>query len=275
MRLIEKCPMNCSSVLFPSKIILPEGVLLKCSVCGQLVSQCDRGTYTRHMARFNENDLMDRNLRAHTRRLKKVQKYAAPSPPETRLLDVGCSIGLFLKCAEEQGYVVTGVDPAANAAQTAVESGLDVKAGFLQELDLPESCYDIITLFEVIEHVADPIELLKECHRILKRGGFLFITTGNADGWTANFLKENWDYFDIKLGHVSFFNPASLYELAKRSGFRIIKLKTKAVRIRQSKRLGSGAEYTIAKVLDELLNLPAKVFNKGQDVFLVLRKEVN
>lgn len=99
----------------------------------------------------------------------------------------------------------------------------------------------------------------------------MVITTGNTRSWTAGLLKENWDYFDLARGHISFFNPGSITKLAEGSHFRVEKVETKSVSARASSPIG-GAERIARKIVGEALNLPAKILKQGHDVFVVLRK---
>jgi len=253
-------------------IQLPEGSLLKCVKCGQLVTSSDMETYHRRFQPFDESNPIDRNPRVHVKRLRRMRRHMNRSPDETRLLDVGSNIGTFLNQARFQGYEVTGVDPDVNAVQTAAASGLNVKCGYLHEMHFADGHFDIITLFEVIEHLKDPIGLLRECNRILKLSGLLFITTGNTESWTVRFLKEDWDYFDLKLGHISFFSPSSMRMLAERTGFKVTKMETRSVSV-QKRFCGSKLERNGRKVVGEILNLPARMLNRGHDMFVVLKKK--
>lgn len=264
MNIFTDCPI-CGLHLTDSDLILSEGPLLNCQGCGQFVSQCSQAVYDDHMKRFNKAQPIDQNYRIHRKRLNKIRSYCNLSPGQTRMLDVGCSVGLFLEIAKESGYLVTGVEPAELATETARSKGLDVRCGFLEDLHFPESSFDVITMFEVIEHLKDPAGILKECHRILKPGGIIFISTGNAAGWTVRFLKNNWDYFDIQKGHISFFNPESLNKIVRGAGFRVVDFETRSVKISSTKTL-----YT--KIIAELLNLPAKILNKGHDLLFVAEK---
>jgi len=97
------------------------------------------------------------------------------------------------------------------------------------------------------------------------------MTTGNARSWTVKFLKGKWDYFDLKLGHISFFNPTSLNRVAKGTGFRVVKIGTKGVSL-QEKEGASRIQYRMAKILAEVLGLPAGWLNKGQDMFVAMKK---
>ena len=271
MPTIEKCPVGCGSTLEPSDLLLPEGALLRCTQCGQLVSACDAETYQRRFQPFGEDNPIDRNPSVHRKRLRKVQRHVHLQPRGTRLLDIGCNIGTFLQVAKERGYSVLGVEPDPGAVEAGLRAGLDIRCGYLHEVNLGDAQYDIVTLFEVLEHLEDPAGLLKECRRILKPGGFLCMTTGNSRSWTARFMKGKWDYFDLKLGHISFFNPSSVSLMAERTGFEVVKIETKSVGL-QRKEETSRVKYRMSKMVAEVLGLAAGRLNRGQNMFVTLRK---
>jgi SAM-dependent methyltransferase len=84
------------------------------------------------------------------------------------LLDVGCGRGAFLQRARSKGWNVFGVEFSETAAWDARRSGLDVFTGDLSEAKFPSCYFDVVTLFNVIEHLRDPLCNVKEVHRILK-----------------------------------------------------------------------------------------------------------
>ncbi|HXY61967.1 MAG TPA: class I SAM-dependent methyltransferase, partial [Nitrospirota bacterium] len=192
-------------------------------------------------------------------------------PQRTRLLDVGCSSGAFLADAKKFGFLETGVEPAAEPVKTAREFGLNVRQGFLHDLRFPDEAFDVITLFEVIEHLREPMELLRECRRILRREGIMVIGTGNAESWTVRLMKGDWDYFMNHGGHVSFYNPMSLAKLAGRAGFRVVRRETRGCSLYRRDQV-SEMRYAISKVVREIMGLPAKLFDKGHDMVLFLKK---
>jgi SAM-dependent methyltransferase len=126
------------------------------------------------------------------------------------------------RLAQNLGFIAQGVEPAPKAAAAAQAAGLNVRQGLLQEMDYPADSFDAITLFEVLEHVREPLPLLRECYRVLAPRGLVVIGTGNTASWTAVAMKSRWEYLDIGRhgGHVSFFNPWSMTVLAQRAGFR-------------------------------------------------------
>jgi len=277
---LTACPVGCNAALQETDIVLPEGALLACSACGQYLSQCNAARYQASMQEFDDPRGTLPNARSVARRqqlgqrwLEKIETLLAPLPrKEIRLLDVGCSSGAFLHIAARLGFAAEGVEPAPQAAQAANSAGLVVHQGLLQDIKLPAQSFDAITLFEVIEHLKEPLALLQECRRILKPGGILLIGTANTDSWTARALGAGWEYLHIDShgGHISFFNPQSMTLLAQRSGFVVERIETRNVRLRE--RDGRSAlVYKAAKLVAEALSLPARWLGKGHDMKVFLR----
>ena len=277
---IKYCPIGCESTLEDSDIILPQGPLKRCTECGQIVSQCNEGLYWNSMNEFDDpkgtwpsGEAADRLLR-HTKQIvKRIERILTRKRNGMRLLDVGCSNGAFISAAQSLGINAEGVEPAVAPAHAAMESGLKVHQGFLEDIHLPAASFDVVTLFEVIEHLKEPLSLFKECHRVLRQGGLLVIRTGNTDSWTAHYMKDRWEYFSISEhgGHISFFNPVSIGKLAERSGFSVERLKTHRVSFYQEGEI-PYLIYRPVKFLAELLNTPSTWFDKGHELQVFLRK---
>lgn len=204
---------------------------------------------------------------------RNIQRITGKSASGLRLLDVGCSSGAFIHTAEKLGVDVEGVEPARAAAEAAKKIGLKVHNTFLQEAGLLVESYDVITLFEVVEHVKDIRPLIEECHRLLKGEGVLIIRTANSASWTVKILKGAWEYLSIDNhgGHISFYNQKSMSSLAECTGFKIAKCLTHSVSLGGNKK-DSYLHYRFLKSVAELLNLPAKLSGKGQDMEVFLLK---
>jgi 2-polyprenyl-3-methyl-5-hydroxy-6-metoxy-1,4-benzoquinol methylase len=172
------------------------------------------------------------------------------------------------------GMQAEGVEPAARIAAAARASGLHVHAGLLEDVHFGNASFDAVTLFEVLEHLREPLPLLQECHRILKQGGVLCLTTGNAKSWTVAAMGARWDYFSMEKdgGHISFYNPHSLGLLAQRTGFSITSIQTARVRFSEQANT-SRALHGIAKLTAELLNFPARLAHRGHDMIAYLRAQ--
>jgi SAM-dependent methyltransferase len=136
-----------------------------------------------------------------------------------RLLDVGCALGDFLMEAKDAGWDVEGVEISHFAAQRARERGLRVSAGRLENLDLPPASFDVITLYDAIEHMTDPVTTLAAVRRLLKPGGLLHLVTPNVGGLQARMLGRHWYHY--KPGeHLFYFAPRTLRTTVERAGLR-------------------------------------------------------
>jgi len=139
------------------------------------------------------------------------------------VLDVGCGTGGFLAALCHDGlWQGVGVDFAAGAVQVARRQGVSARLGELSDLRFPDAEFDAVTLWEVIEHVLDPLELIQEIHRILKPGGRLWLSTPNGESWQARFWRQFWRGWDPPR-HLQVFSPQSLAYLLRLAGFEAVR----------------------------------------------------
>jgi 2-polyprenyl-3-methyl-5-hydroxy-6-metoxy-1,4-benzoquinol methylase len=135
---------------------------------------------------------------------------------KNQLLDVGCSSGLFLGRMRDLGWVVTGVEPDAIAAQRARERGLRVIDGNVSEAGFSDGSFDAVTLNHVLEHALDPVGLLRECWRITAPGGRLVVITPNVESLGRRFWGASWYHLDPPR-HLFLFAPQTLRACAARA----------------------------------------------------------
>jgi len=146
-----------------------------------------------------------------------------------RLLDVGCGNGRFLDQMKQLGWVVAGVEPDGEAVSVALERyGLDVFQGSLEEAGFPDGHFDAITVNHVIEHVPDPIGLLRECRRVLKPEGKLVVSTPNINSLGRSTFDEAWLAWDPPR-HLYLFSPQTLRVCAEAAKLDIQELRTTAI----------------------------------------------
>lgn len=114
-------------------------------------------------------------------------------PQHGCLLDVGCATGSFLFAMQQRGWQVQGVEPVAHAAAQARQVfGLEVFVGLLEKAAYPDATFDVVTLWDVLEHVADVQSTLAEVARILKPGGLLAFSVPNPASLEARLFGANW-----------------------------------------------------------------------------------
>jgi 2-polyprenyl-3-methyl-5-hydroxy-6-metoxy-1,4-benzoquinol methylase len=141
------------------------------------------------------------------------------------LLEVGCGNGEMLKGMADLGWQADGVDFDPAAVESCRRKSLNVSVGLLEQQQFLANYYDAVTMSHLIEHVHEPLELLIECHRILKPGGRLSLVTPNINSAGHRISGSAWFHLDPPR-HLRIFNVASLKVLLQKAGFRGIEMHT-------------------------------------------------
>lgn len=154
--------------------------------------------------------------------------------PGGRLLDVGANVGTFVRQARDR-FDAIGIEPNAKTVMWAKDhAGAAVELGSIfTEVPAWVGRFDVITLFDVIEHVENPAAALRQCRRYLAPGGRLFVTTPDMGSAGARLLGRHWYYIDVEQ-HISMFSAANLTRLLSSHGFRVIDRRTFGRRYRFS-----------------------------------------
>jgi 2-polyprenyl-3-methyl-5-hydroxy-6-metoxy-1,4-benzoquinol methylase len=136
----------------------------------------------------------------------------------SKLLDIGCGGGTFLARMRELGWNVQGVEPDPTAAAAAREElGLQVFNGSLAAADLPDESFDAVTVNHVIEHVTDPVRLLREAWRLVRPGGRLIVITPNVASLAHRMHRRSWYCLDPPR-HLVLFSRRTLDLCAQQAG---------------------------------------------------------
>jgi SAM-dependent methyltransferase len=137
-----------------------------------------------------------------------------------RLLDFGCGNGLFLDIAHERGFDCYGVDLAEDAIAAARQKPSGCHAYYGSPTEIPELAaggFDVITMWSVLAHLAQPVEDLMMLRSLLSPDGVLLILTVNADSLILRRKLETWGGFTPN--HLLFSSPRTLPRLLERAGF--------------------------------------------------------
>lgn len=136
-----------------------------------------------------------------------------------RVLDVGCATGIFLDGMRRWGWQAYGVEPNPMASAYARERlGLDVITAELETAGLPEATFDVVTLWDVLEHVPDPRRTLVEVRRVLRPGGLLVLSLPNIESVEARLFGRYWAGWD-QPRHLALFPLSVLVRLLNETGF--------------------------------------------------------
>lgn len=215
-------------------------------------------------------------LKTFRRRLGLVNKHVKAGP--LRVLDVGCAAGFFLRVMQDEGHDVRGVEVSADIAAHAIDHlGSDrVHVGFLEDLapdreGFEEHSFDLITLWDVVEHVPDPQALLRQLHRLLRPTGALILETQNVDSKFAGLLGRRWQHFKHE-EHLYHFNPTTIRRLLADSGYQVVRNTPNY----GGKYVSFGFIAERANRLSPIAGLLCKPFNllKKASIYLNLRDEM-
>jgi SAM-dependent methyltransferase len=212
-------------------------VAMRCTACGLIYlnprpadSELDRiypPSY--HAFQFSEENFgLAHRVRSRLE-ARRMLSYCKKLRDVARILDVGCGDGFHLRLLKEYGrpgWRLEGVDASERAVQAARSSGLDVHLGTIESANLPADAYDLVLLIATVEHVANPLAVLKAAARLLRPGGRVVIVTDNtatldfrlfgARHWGGYHFPRHWNLFDKR----------SLRQLAEQAGLEVDQLST-------------------------------------------------
>ncbi len=223
----------CDSPDIRYRFVIQGHSLFQCANCGYMFlnpqpsDEFLKSLYSSDYFLMGDDDRSDRlrsEMKAATAQLYLKQLIRYYGKQQGNLLEIGCGNGDFLLVAQQAGFSVKGIEVSESATATAnAKLGeQSVLCGNIEDMDPPEGSFDICALFDVIEHVRDPIRFLNKIHKILAPTGVLFIVTPSLDSWSARLMKNNW--MEFKAEHLHYFNRETVQNTLWRSGFNNIYL---------------------------------------------------
>jgi 2-polyprenyl-3-methyl-5-hydroxy-6-metoxy-1,4-benzoquinol methylase len=174
-------------------------------------------------------------------RLEALAKYKQSGT----LLDLGCSSGSFLEFMRSEAWKLYGIEMSAEVARTAeVRTSAKVFVGEILDASFPPESFDVITCFDVLEHLYEPRRVMARVGEWLKPGGIFYVLVPNIDSAEARVFASYWHGLELPR-HLFHYSPASLKFLAKSAGLTEVSLET-----RRNPAVGTSLRY----VCDDLLH---------------------
>jgi len=164
---------------------------------------------------------MPARLRTFARTIAYIDRLR---PARGRLLDIGTAAGAFLKAATDDGWNVTGIEPNAWLANWGRnEYGVTIHVGSIDEVALPPASFDVVTLWDVIEHTPDPLHVLRRAHGLLKPGGLLVVNYPDVGSWVARAMGRKWPF--LSSVHLYYFTRSTIRAALDRAGYETIDIR--------------------------------------------------
>jgi 2-polyprenyl-3-methyl-5-hydroxy-6-metoxy-1,4-benzoquinol methylase len=150
-----------------------------------------------------------------TERVDLMARHLTASRP--RYLDVGCSTGFVVEAARDRGWEAVGIDLNPSAVEYGKGRGLDLRTVALEAGDFTPGSFDAVSLFDVLEHLFDPVRTLRACARLLAPGGILFMYVPNYDS-ASRLLMGKDAHFIWPTHHLNYYTPVTIGDLMTREG---------------------------------------------------------
>ena len=163
----------------------------------------------------------DMYIRYFTNMIKKISRFKSENEI---LIDIGCGPGIFLDIAKKCGYQVIGVDVSTEVVNMVKKKyNVRVIKGEFPQVKINNDNVGVITAFQTIEHVRNPLILLQSIYRTIKPGGLVVMTTLNLDSVWRKIMGRKWFSY-LHDEHLHYWNPKSLKTIFKRAGFSKIQI---------------------------------------------------
>ncbi len=158
---------------------------------------------------------MDSRVRTFARSLVDINRLA---PRKGRLLDIGTAAGAFLKAAADDGWEAVGVEPNGWLAEWGRQHfGVDIRVGSIDTVPLPAASFDVVSLWDVIEHTPDPMHVLRTARRVLRPDGLLVVTYPDIGSWIARAMGRRWPF--LSSVHLYYFTRHTMRAALAAAGF--------------------------------------------------------
>jgi len=263
--------------------------LARCSACGvAFVTNPPSAAELEHLYSFASGyhvNFRDDSREIASRFAVARRQYAAIArhSPEGRCLDIGASAGFFVKTAADNGWDAHGIELSRDTSELAQERyGVDVVCARLEDTSFEPRSFDVITLWDVIEHVANPLDTMCRVAGLLKPGGVVGILTPNLDGLFARYSYRlgrrihHWPAVEPP-AHLYQFSVRSLATLLGRAGLEILEIEHEAQPIAYV--FGSLRRMNSKRLAYALIFIPVMLLGPrvgaGDEILVVARRSVS
>lgn len=201
-----------------------EGHYLRCAGCGLIVNADADELMARSVEHYDDEAYFQnyegragRKVRSAARRIRLIRGWV----PSGRLLDIGCGVGETLIAARDAGFDPIGLDIGEYSVEHCRGLGFEVHRASITRTGLPDNSFDVVTMWDVIEHIPRTSEGLREVWRILKPGGLAVVMTPSGEYLRAHYWRQTYRGYRKKRAktHLVYHNSRTLDRVLRECGF--------------------------------------------------------
>lgn len=218
------------------------------------------------------NESLFRNI--FMMRFKLISRF---SVKKGKVLDIGCSNGVFLDIFKDRGWQTFGVEPSESGV-VAGEKGHKITKEYFEKSVFPKNYFDLVIMNHTLEHVKNADIVLQKIYTILKKGGILFVDVPNAGGFGSKLLKDKWPY-RLPEEHTYQFTKELLSEKINGAGFKIVHWESRSGLFEFGNPVGEIVQSLAGfkkRFFSNLINLPysaiVTLLNSGDSMSFIAKK---
>jgi ubiquinone/menaquinone biosynthesis C-methylase UbiE len=285
------CCSICGSLSLREYLPSDAGHVMRCERCGFIFLSMDlcaeelrrmysQGYFLERREYFfcdgviDDNGIESPHVKDFREGLTWIERYKRPPG---RLLDIGCATGSFLKLVQERRWDCYGVEVSDYAASIARDRlGVEIYNGSFEDAPFPSDFFDVLTMWDIIEHFPKPLEALKTANRVLKPEGILLVNTPNEASLLRKMAKFIYHgsggvirYPVTKLYHcyhLAYFNAGSLNTLFEKAGFGVVTRRKKIMPITR------GRSSPTVKIIRKIISSLEKLCHGEYELFFIAQK---
>ena len=203
--------------------------LCSCNDCGMTFSQSNPSLeeLENYYKGYSRNDYLSPIT---IKRYNEILDQFESVRKTNKMLDVGCGIGYFLEVAKMRGWEVHGTEYTDEAIRICESKGILMKKGGLDSAQYEKESFDVITSFEVIEHINNPNQEINHMHALLRSGGLFYLTTPNFNSLLRYYLGPKYNVIGWP-EHLSYYTPSTINKLMKKHQFKKVFIQTTGISI--------------------------------------------
>lgn len=204
--------------------------LVHCQSCGLVFGERipSQQELTDHYAKYpRHTSISPLTIKRYEELLEQFEPYRRTN----KMLDVGCGDGHFLATAKKKGWQVFGTEYTSDACEPARAKGITMHEGLIQSFS-SESDFDVVTSFEVLEHITDANEHVAAIHKLMRKGGLFYFTTPNFNSFSRRWLGGKWKIIEYP-EHLTYFTPKTAENLLVKAGMKKLNIISTGITLRQ------------------------------------------
>ncbi|MEO5910945.1 MAG: class I SAM-dependent methyltransferase [Pelobium sp.] len=164
-------------------------------------------------------ELVKTHQKTYDLNIKLIKKHLPNK--KSKILEIGSGEGILAEMILKSGYDITCIEPSLTASKRAIKRGLKCVQGFFPNSIIIDTKFDMVIMTQVLEHIEQPLKLLKNIYKQLEKGGLILLNQTNFESLIVKIQKENW-YAWLPKQHYWHFTPKGIKEISANLGFKVV-----------------------------------------------------